>query len=227
MKIVVFAPHPDDEIMGCGGSILKWIEEGHEVHIIYLTDNRALFAEGHVNDQIIQKEAEPYINLTEDQIAEIGLKEAYQAAKAFGLEYKRIHLFKFHDLDLMNQIDKATDLSINIIKDADTIIVSSNNNTHPDHQAANTIVKIAAQKLKLTNTEFYVYAVYVPSKPSKEKLVKINIVGYRDRVYDIMKIYKTQLALVDTRAGWEYLKRKRYERFGLFNLTDCDKYFNF
>lgn len=40
MKIVVFAPHPDDEIFGCGGSILKWMDEGNDVHIVYVTDNR-------------------------------------------------------------------------------------------------------------------------------------------------------------------------------------------
>ena len=41
MKIVIFAPHPDDECYGAGGSILKWLEEGHEVHIIWFTDGRA------------------------------------------------------------------------------------------------------------------------------------------------------------------------------------------
>ena len=54
MKIVIFAPHPDDEIMGCGGGILKWIEEGHDVHIIYVTDNRAVISWGlKVNEVII------------------------------------------------------------------------------------------------------------------------------------------------------------------------------
>ncbi|MCK4781167.1 MAG: PIG-L family deacetylase, partial [Candidatus Lokiarchaeota archaeon] len=46
MKIVVFAPHPDDEIFGCGGSILKWMDEGHDVHIVYVTDNCVLITWG-------------------------------------------------------------------------------------------------------------------------------------------------------------------------------------
>ncbi len=33
MKIVIFAPHPDDEIYGCSGSILKWMEEGKYYNI--------------------------------------------------------------------------------------------------------------------------------------------------------------------------------------------------
>jgi N-acetylglucosamine malate deacetylase 1 len=30
-RILVVAPHPDDEILGCGGTLLRHIDEGHEV----------------------------------------------------------------------------------------------------------------------------------------------------------------------------------------------------
>jgi len=43
-----------------------------------------------------------------------------------------------------------------------------------------------------------------------------------------MKGYKTQLCLKDTRMGWEWvLKKRRYERFGIFNLQDMSKFENF
>ena len=67
MKIVVFAPHPDDEIYGAGGSILKWMEEGHDLHIVYVTDNRALITYGIQHDSIIVEEAGDYINLSEEK----------------------------------------------------------------------------------------------------------------------------------------------------------------
>ena len=227
MKIVIFAPHPDDEIMGCGGSILKWIDEGHEVHIIYITDNRAMFVEGHVNDQLLEEEVKPYVNLSEDEIAIIGLQEAQNAAQALGLVPENIHLLKIHDLDAINKIELATSLSKDILKGADRIVTSSDHNTHPDHQAANTIAKQTAKELNLTNVEFYVYAIYVALKPPKEKMIKINIVDYRDKAYEIMKLYKTQICFVDTRNGWEYLKRKRVERFGVFSLKDMGDFYNF
>lgn len=40
-KIMVFAPHPDDDIIGCGGSIARHIRQGDQVAIVYLTSGEA------------------------------------------------------------------------------------------------------------------------------------------------------------------------------------------
>ena len=37
MKILVFAPHPDDEILGCGGTMARYIEQGAEVTVCIVT----------------------------------------------------------------------------------------------------------------------------------------------------------------------------------------------
>ena len=228
VKIVVFIPHPDDEIYGAGGSILKWIDEGlNDVHIVYVTDNRVLITWGRKENQLIEEKAKDYINLTEEEIAKIALREAWDAAKAFGFPDNNIHLFKFHDQDAKNYIEEGVELSKEIIKDADKIVLPSDNNNHPDHQATHTIAKEAALELNLVSTEFYVYAIYNVMKAPMEKQVKIRIAEYRDQIYDIMALYKTQLTLKDTRMGWLTLKRKRSERFGVFNLSDAGKFYNF
>ena len=36
-KILVFAPHPDDEMLGCGGMVIKNIEKGNEVYVCIVT----------------------------------------------------------------------------------------------------------------------------------------------------------------------------------------------
>lgn len=36
-KVLVFAPHPDDEILGCGGTMIKHIDAGDEVYVCIVT----------------------------------------------------------------------------------------------------------------------------------------------------------------------------------------------
>ena len=38
MNILVIAAHPDDEVLGCGGSIARWVREGHCVSVLFFTD---------------------------------------------------------------------------------------------------------------------------------------------------------------------------------------------
>lgn len=37
-SILVVAAHPDDEALGCGGTIAKFAAQGHEVHVAFLAD---------------------------------------------------------------------------------------------------------------------------------------------------------------------------------------------
>jgi LmbE family N-acetylglucosaminyl deacetylase len=37
-NVLVLAPHPDDEIIGCGGTIIKHVAKGSRILVVYLTD---------------------------------------------------------------------------------------------------------------------------------------------------------------------------------------------
>ncbi len=37
MKVVVIAPHPDDEVLGCGGTIAKHTSQGDDVYVVIVT----------------------------------------------------------------------------------------------------------------------------------------------------------------------------------------------
>ena len=41
LPILVFAAHPDDEVIGCGGSIAKHIKAGNSVEVVYFTSSDA------------------------------------------------------------------------------------------------------------------------------------------------------------------------------------------
>ena len=38
MKILIISAHPDDEVLGCGGSMAKWSKEGHEIHVLIMAE---------------------------------------------------------------------------------------------------------------------------------------------------------------------------------------------
>lgn len=43
-RVVIFSPHPDDDVISMGGTFLKLVEQGHEVHVAYQTSgNIAVF----------------------------------------------------------------------------------------------------------------------------------------------------------------------------------------
>ena len=39
-KVLVFAPHPDDEILGCGGTMIKHVEAGNDVYVCVVTTGK-------------------------------------------------------------------------------------------------------------------------------------------------------------------------------------------
>jgi N-acetylglucosamine malate deacetylase 1 len=39
-KVVVLAPHMDDEVLGCGGTIARHVKAGSDVTVVFLTDGR-------------------------------------------------------------------------------------------------------------------------------------------------------------------------------------------
>ena len=49
-QILVVAAHPDDEVLGCGGTIAKLVDEGASVHVAFLADG-VLSREGDESEQ--------------------------------------------------------------------------------------------------------------------------------------------------------------------------------
>ncbi len=63
-RLLVVAPHPDDETFGCGGTILRAMREGSEVHWLIVTTMRGVneYSEQQVADReaLIEAVAEAY-----------------------------------------------------------------------------------------------------------------------------------------------------------------------
>lgn len=224
MKIVVFAPHPDDELAGAGGSMLKWMDDGHDVHVIIATDGRAAYTYERKLGRLIESDV---TQISEEELVEIRMKEIDVVVEFMGLSSKNIHKFKLPDQDLNSYVKEGIERSKDIIKDADRIVLPSNNNSHVDHQATYDIAVGAAKELGLNNIEFYGYVLYVENKTPKDRQVNIGIVEYRERVHNALGLYKSQLPITIVTMYYDLVKRKRKERFGVYRLEDVGKFYNF
>ena len=55
-KIIVVAPHPDDETLGCGGTLLRHISDGDEVYWLICTTITE--SQGFTNNRIEERKKE-------------------------------------------------------------------------------------------------------------------------------------------------------------------------
>ncbi|MDG1090956.1 MAG: glucosamine-6-phosphate deaminase [Flavobacteriaceae bacterium] len=74
-KSIVFSPHPDDDVISMGGTLLRLVDKGHEVHVAYQTSgNIAVF-----DDEVIR-----FLDFAMDiQENNTALEKQFQEVKTF------------------------------------------------------------------------------------------------------------------------------------------------
>lgn len=74
-RILVFSPHPDDDVISMGGTLIRLCQQGHEVHVAYQTSgNIAVFDDGAVRHADFVREFCESFNIfdqAEDQVQNI------------------------------------------------------------------------------------------------------------------------------------------------------------
>jgi LmbE family N-acetylglucosaminyl deacetylase len=224
MKIIIFAPHPDDECHGAGGAILKWLKEGHDIHVIWLTDGRAAYREPRKRNDIIEDTDR---KVSEVELARLRTEEANLVAEFLGIKKENRHFLCFKDQELKDHIDNAIEKIQEIVKNSDIFVIPSAHDTHPDHEAAYQIAVKAADIFNLHNINFYVYALYSILKSEKNQLFINKLGDLRFKVYNAVKLYKSLNCIKSNELETLTLKNKRKERFGIYKLQDKGKYYNF
>jgi LmbE family N-acetylglucosaminyl deacetylase len=147
-NIMVFAPHPDDEVLGCGGTIVKKLRGGDDVFIIFMTDGRYGLNEMGVKDP------DPFEHKF------IRKEEALRAAEILGLKEENLFFLDIEDKTLGKHKFYALEKVISILKDIHPaeVYLPQELEYNIDHRVTYNIVKDAIKKLNL-NTVEYCYAI--------------------------------------------------------------------
>jgi bacillithiol biosynthesis deacetylase BshB1 len=127
-SILVIGPHPDDQELGMGGTILRLISQRHRVHLVDMTNG------------------EP----TPLGSVETRAKESAAAAKSLGVSRTLVGL---KNREVVHSIDARHKLAA-VIREhqADWLFVPYPTDAHPDHVAVTRIAEDARFDAKLTNS---------------------------------------------------------------------------
>ena len=77
-KVMVFAPHMDDEVIGCGGSLVKHSERGDLIKVFYFTKGTGFLTDeirGDMNAEVRDNEALEVIKMLGATCYMAGIRE--------------------------------------------------------------------------------------------------------------------------------------------------------
>ncbi len=123
---IVFAPHPDDETLGCGGTIALKKRAGADLRIVFLTDG----ASSHSG------------RISRESLKEIRAQEAVSASGELGVAEADVLLLGLEDGKLRQQSVQAEEIVKQILTRyrPDEIYIPYHRETPADHRAASCIV---------------------------------------------------------------------------------------
>lgn len=135
---VVFAPHPDDETLGCGGVIVKKLQAGAPLAVVFMTDGSGSHSR----------------LMARDKLGRLRQGEALAAAGVLGLDAKDVFFLDYPDQSLAEHAGDAVRRCCDILRQrgAAQAFAPFPNALHSDHLATNRIARQALGELSGTIT---------------------------------------------------------------------------
>lgn len=172
-NILVISPHPDDEAIGCGGTICGHIAEGDSVEVIFLTSGEK---GGH--------------GRTKEETIKVREQEIKDAAAILKLSHTECWRepdgnFKATANNISRLVEKITAAKTQII------YVTHEQEEHPDHVAATLLVKHAIDQLpaNILAPTVWMYEVWTPIQ-KMDHIVDIS--AYVETKRKAILAYKSQ-----------------------------------
>ena len=179
-KILIIAVHPDDETLGCGGTLLKHKANGDEIHWLICTD--------------IDKNNN-YYDRRQDEIKKVS--KLYNFDSVNNLELKTMQVDEYNMSELISKISKV----VNEVK-PNIIYLPFKGDVHSDHrkifEASYSCTKSFRYPFikKLYMIETLSETEFAPSTKEDSFVpnVFIDISDFMDKKIEIMEIFESEVA---------------------------------
>ncbi|MDR4509897.1 MAG: PIG-L family deacetylase [Candidatus Brocadiaceae bacterium] len=183
-NVLVLSPHPDDDIIGCGGTLQKYRGRGAEITSVYMTDGR---------------KGNPCYG--EEELVSIRRREAKTAAEIIGIQ--KLIFFDNRDRELSVTPKTIAELS-KILKEIqpEAVFLPFIMDNHPDH-AVTTQIFLEAIK-SLPPVMCYAWGIWTPLPCFN---VVVDITSYADLKRTALAAHKSQTELIDLVGGVFSLSR--------------------
>ena len=200
-RVLLLAPHPDDEVVGCGGLLISFAARGNPVRVCFLTDGcRGSFNEKH-----------------DDAYARLREGEAAAALLSMGVSDYRF--WRYHDQEL----GAAADLAGRVAREAaefqaTAVLAPSPFEIHPDHRAA---CRAAIQAFAgRSSPEVWFYEISAPLLAN----VSLDITAFAEAKKRALLCHASQLAHNDYLSKMEGYNRYRTVNEGRKEVLAAESY---
>lgn len=192
-KILVLAPHPDDETLGCGGTLRLLASAGREIDVAYITRGELGFPAG-----------QPLPNGEAcDALAGRRSQEAQAACQWLGV--RRIYFLEGSDrrVELQPQLSDAI-LNLLDQEEYGCVFCPWPRDCHKDHVATFQWFRRAVERWR-HKLEAWLYEVWFPLHPNRVVCIDA-VIGEKLKA---IEVYQSQLRCYNYLGGFEALARYR------------------
>jgi LmbE family N-acetylglucosaminyl deacetylase len=163
MNILVVAPHPDDETIGCGGVLCRHAAMGDRVTVVFLTSG-----------ELGLKALPP------EKAWSVREAEAKAAGRILGIA--RLEFLRLPDWTVGEHLKRGARLlrPILIGEHPEMVYLPHPSDWHPDHRAALPLLRASMRRLRLPRVELRTYEIWTP-------------LGEFDHVEDISRVMPRKL----------------------------------
>ncbi|MEJ5328351.1 MAG: PIG-L family deacetylase [Candidatus Bathyarchaeia archaeon] len=200
-KLVVFAPHPDDEALGCGGTLSKRISEGWEIFIVFVT----------CGENALSDIFGISFNPSPAELKAMRINEAYAAAKVLGVHSENLIFFNFEDGKVCYHKERLRKEALLLLKrlEPTEVYFPYERDVNIDHAATSEIIAYCIREINKTILHFKYSIATKFSRlspllarvlnPILHNVFYVDVSGFIQKKREIINEYKSQIGIISDR----------------------------